>query len=66
MQITVNGAATQPSDGSTISDILATRTLQEDVVIVLLNGEIARRELWANTTLKAGDRVEIVHVLGGG
>jgi thiamine biosynthesis protein ThiS len=66
MQIMVNGAATQPTDGSTIIDVLASQTLHEDVVIVMLNGEIAQRELWPDTLLKAGDSIEIIHVLGGG
>jgi sulfur carrier protein len=66
MQITVNGETEQSSDGSTVIEILASHTLREDAVIVLLNGEIAERDLWGSTPLKEGDSVEIIRVLGGG
>jgi sulfur carrier protein len=66
MQVMVNGAAVIPSDRATILDVLASRTIHEDTVIVLLNGEIANRDLWGRTTLNAGDRIEIIQVVGGG
>jgi thiamine biosynthesis protein ThiS len=66
MQIKVNGATAQPSDGATILEILASQTLQEETIIVLLNGEIAGRDLWGSTALRAGDNIEIIRVVGGG
>jgi hypothetical protein len=35
-------------------------------VAVEHNGEIVPRAVWAKTTLNAGDRLEVVHFVGGG
>jgi thiamine biosynthesis protein ThiS len=35
-------------------------------VAVEHNGEIVPRTVWAETTLNAGDRLEVVHFVGGG
>ena len=66
MKIAVNGAADQFPEDATILDVLASKALQEDIVIVFLNGEMTKKELWAETRLKAGDKVEIIRVVGGG
>ena len=66
MEITVNGTAAQPSDSSTVLEVLASRMAPEETVIVLLNGEMVSRELWGSTALKMGDNVEVISVLGGG
>jgi sulfur carrier protein len=40
--------------------------LKGDRVAVEHNGEIVRRASWAETTLNPGDRLEVVHFVGGG
>ncbi len=40
--------------------------LQGDRVAVELNGEIVSRKHWAQVLLKDGDKLEIVHFVGGG
>jgi len=40
--------------------------LKGDRVAVEHNGEIVPRTVWAKTTLNAGDRLEVVHFVGGG
>jgi len=40
--------------------------LKEDRVAVEHNGEIVPRTGWAETTLHEGDRLEVVHFVGGG
>jgi sulfur carrier protein len=40
--------------------------LQGDRVAVEHNGEIVPRASWAETVLSAGDRLEVVHFVGGG
>ena len=66
MQVTVNGAVDQLPDNATIKDILASRTLREEIVIVLLNGEMTARETWGSLAVKSNDRVEIIRIVGGG
>jgi thiamine biosynthesis protein ThiS len=40
--------------------------MKSDRVAIELNREIVSREQWAQTPLKDGDRLEIVHFVGGG
>jgi len=40
--------------------------MQGDRVAVELNRQIVPRSQWADITLKDGDRLEIVHFVGGG
>lgn len=40
--------------------------LKGDRVAVELNGEIVPRAGWVETQLREGDRVEVVHFVGGG
>ena len=40
--------------------------LKGDRVAVEHNGEIVPRAVWAGTTLNGGDRLEVVHFVGGG
>jgi sulfur carrier protein len=35
-------------------------------IAVELNGEVVRRNLWTETVLTEGDRLEVVHFVGGG
>lgn len=40
--------------------------LKGDRVAVEHNGEIVPRSTWTATTLSSGDRLEVVHFVGGG
>ena len=40
--------------------------MKSDRVAVELNREIVPRDRWSQTHLKDGDRLEIVHFVGGG
>jgi sulfur carrier protein len=40
--------------------------MKADRVAVELNGEIVPRDRWAETRLTEGDRLEVVHFVGGG
>ena len=40
--------------------------MKPDRVAVELNRDIVQRDRWTETLLKDGDRLEIVHFVGGG
>lgn len=65
MTLTVNGE-TRESDSATIAEFLAARNLHARIVVVEHNGEIVPRERYAETTLAAGDQLEIVQMMAGG
>jgi sulfur carrier protein len=54
---------TAPSD---LASVIATLGLKADRVAVEHNGEIVPRTQWAQAHVAAGDRLEIVHFVGGG
>lgn len=69
MQLIINGQERELdalSDASTIADLVAALAMQSDRVALEQNGLIVARAAWAATLVKAGDRLEIVHFVGGG
>jgi sulfur carrier protein len=66
MQILLNGAVHDIAEGSTVADLITTLDLAGRRIAVELNGEIAPRSQHATLTLRTGDRVEVVHAIGGG
>ena len=53
-------------DPSALDAVIAALGLKADRVAVELNGEIVRRAAWGETVVHGGDRLEVVHFVGGG
>ena len=66
MDIRLNGASRALPASCTIERLLEETGLAGRRVAVEVNGEIVPRGLHATHALGEGDRVEIVHALGGG
>lgn len=66
MQIQLNGEPFELPDAQSVADLLARLELGGRRVAVELNLDIVPRIQHASTALKDGDRVEIVHAIGGG
>lgn len=66
MRIKLNGEFHELADGQTVADLLAGLQLTGRRVAVELNQDIVPRSLHAETILHEGDRVEVVHAIGGG
>ncbi len=66
MQIQLNGDSLEVQQGTSITGLLEQLELGERRVAVELNLEIVPRSQHAETVLKDGDRVEVVHAIGGG
>jgi sulfur carrier protein len=66
MDIVLNGDALTLGEAPTILDLLQAQGLAERRVAIEVNGEIVPRGRHATHALRDGDRVEIVHALGGG
>jgi thiamine biosynthesis protein ThiS len=49
-----------------LQDLIADLGLKGDRVAIEHNGNIVSRGEWASTDLSDGDRLEIVHFVGGG
>ncbi len=66
MHVTINGQQEALADGLSVANMLATRQLQPIRVAVEINEQIVPRKRFDETTVKAGDRIEIVTFVGGG
>ncbi|MCA9573787.1 MAG: sulfur carrier protein ThiS [Polyangiales bacterium] len=66
VQVTVNGEARDVEEGSTVRALLESLGLGDTLVAVERNREIVPRAQHATATLSGGDRVEVVHFVGGG
>ena len=66
MEIVVNGSARDVAPDCTIVELLRTEGLADRRVAVEVNGAIVPRGAHAAHRLSEGDRVEVVHALGGG
>jgi thiamine biosynthesis protein ThiS len=65
VKLTINGEATD-SDAATLAALVESLGMKSDRVAIELNREIVPRGQWAETPLQDGDRLEIVHFVGGG
>ena len=66
MTIEINGEPHSFEENLTISSLIERLGMKSDRVAIELNREIVPRERWQNTQLHEGDRLEIVHFVGGG
>jgi thiamine biosynthesis protein ThiS len=66
IQILVNGETRRIPSPATLLDLLGHLTLDPRTVVVELNREIVRRPRLGETTRAEGDRIELVHFVGGG
>ena len=64
--VIVNGEPTPVPAGSTVSELLAQLDLRGRKVAVAINRAVVPRSSYADRTLDAGDRVEILEAVGGG
>ena len=65
MKLTINGQE-QEFAAVTLSSLVEQLGMKQDRVAVELNRNIVPRTQWAETHLAEGDRLEIVHFVGGG
>jgi len=66
MDITLNGEPRSLASALTVQQLLQAEGLVERRVAVEVNGAIVPRSRHESHALAPGDRVEIVHALGGG
>lgn len=66
IELKVNGEAKPCAADTKLPDFLMQIGLNPRLVAVEYNGEILTRSLWPDTALQAGDRLEIVTIVGGG
>jgi sulfur carrier protein len=67
VKLIINGESIQvPESVKTVSDLLSHFQLNNKIAIVEVNLNIINKQDYETTTLSNGDKVEIVHFVGGG
>ena len=66
MHLFINGEEKEFANTLSLAELVEQLGMKGDRVAVELNREIVPRAQWAGTRLKDGDRLEIVHFVGGG
>ncbi len=66
MKLTINGEERSFDSIQNVAQLVERLGIKGDRVAVELNREIVPRSSWSASVLKEGDRLEIVHFVGGG
>ena len=69
LSIQINGQPktfAAPDDPPNLASLIEVLNLKADRIAVELNGEIAPKATWSDTPIANGDKLEIVHFVGGG
>lgn len=66
MLIQLNGEPREVEENISLPELVAQLSLKAEQIAVELNHTVVRRAHWDRTFLQTGDKVEIVHFVGGG
>lgn len=66
IEVHINGDDRRIPDGLSVRELLEHLDLQPSMVVVERNREIVERERYDEVPVRAGDRLELVHFVGGG
>lgn len=66
MRVQLNGKSREVKDETTLGELIVQLALAPERLAIELNQQVVRRAAWAETVLGDGDRIEIVHFVGGG
>ena len=66
LRIHLNGEPRDVPADSTLGDLLKVFELPSQRIAIELNGEVVTRAKWPQTPVNEGDRIEVVHFVGGG
>jgi len=66
MRLIINGKEQVFGDSLNLAELVEQLGMKGDRVAVELNREIVSRAQWTETKLNDGDKLEIVHFVGGG
>ena len=66
MRILLNGETMETADGCTVEELLRQLGISRERVAVELNADIVPKAGYERQLLSDGDKIEIVHFVGGG
>jgi thiamine biosynthesis protein ThiS len=66
LRVKVNGEEREVAEGTTLEALVGLLGLRPERLAIERNQQVVRRADWPAALLEEGDRVEIVHFVGGG
>lgn len=66
MKITVNGETKEFENGLSLQDIMQKLGIAEKVMAAAVNMEVVKKQEWQKFSPKEGDKIELLHFVGGG
>jgi sulfur carrier protein len=66
MTVVLNGKNVDISEGMTLLELLESRKISPETVVVELNRELLSADAFASTILGSGDLLEVLRFVGGG
>jgi len=66
MKIVVNGEEKTFDDGITLADIIEKLGIADKVMAAAVNMEVVKKDGWSSFVPKEGDKIELLHFVGGG
>ncbi|MBI3652777.1 MAG: sulfur carrier protein ThiS [Acidobacteria bacterium] len=64
--VTINGEEKILDEGLRLTDLIVRLELKAERLAIEVNRQLIRRANWEATRLQDGDKIEIVHFVGGG
>ena len=66
ISVQINGETHNFANTLFLPELLTQIGMNPRLVAVEYNGEILHRQYWSSTSIKTGDRLEVVTIVGGG
>ncbi len=66
MNIILNGEPREIENNTTVLELLELLKIKEKVMAVAVNMNIVKKDDWESFTIKEGDKIELLHFVGGG
>jgi len=66
MKIVVNGEEKTFEDSTTLAGIIDKLGIADKVMAAAVNMEVVKKDNWSSFVPKEGDKIELLHFVGGG
>jgi thiazole synthase len=66
LRVKVNDEEREVAEGTTLEALVGLLELRPERLAIERNRQVVRRVDWSQAVLEEGDRIEIVHFVGGG
>ena len=66
MKVAINGETKELPDGISLNEMIEMLSLPPRMMAIEINQQVIRKQDWEGTRIDEGDKIEIVHFVGGG